>query len=92
MKMALMGLLLAGCVIARPITAPNGQPGYALTCNGAQGWAGCYAKAGEVCPGGYSVVAQDGQTGQVVTGSMNSGTGHLIGVPVAHRSLIVACR
>lgn len=53
-------LLLTGCATATPINRGAGQQSeYFLECNGAAvPWSKCYAKANQVCPGGYDTLEQ----------------------------------
>lgn len=48
--------LLSGCLTVTEVTGPSGKPAYALACN--DDVAGCYKKAGELCPNGYLVPQQ----------------------------------
>ena len=82
----LLSLLLCGCAISpRPLTGPNGRPGYAMRCSGAgRTLEACYQKAGQLCPSGYDVISEGG-------GGALLGTPHgLIGA--SRHSLMVECK
>jgi len=56
----------------QPFRGPNGKPAYSMTCSGGgRTMDGCYKKAGELCPEGYSIVDRTssvvGSGGSVVT-------------------------
>ena len=87
-KMTLSLVLLAGCaapIEPKPISGPSGQAGYSMQCSGMmRTLEACYQKAGEVCPKGYNVVAQNSS---------------VVGLPVAggtmiapQHSLIIECK
>jgi hypothetical protein len=54
---------LLGCATADPIKLPNGQMGYSIACDGgANRWSSCYKRAAALCPAGYDLVTQNGET------------------------------
>jgi hypothetical protein len=63
----ILGALLVACshVSSRPVSGPDGQPGwYAIDCKRTH--ANCEQRAGELCPGGYTVARSDGRQGVLV--------------------------
>ena len=50
---------LAACTTIRPMPLPDGTMDYALECNAMLDTVDeCYARVAELCPQGYSIVAQ----------------------------------
>lgn len=52
-------LLLTACaaVQPQPFSGPNGKQAYSMKCSGmGRTLDACYAKAGELCPGGYNII------------------------------------
>lgn len=74
-------MVLAGCATASPVALPNGVMGHSIECSAL---ADCYNKAGEVCGGGYSIIATDGREVPVMTGGAF--------YTVSNRTLIVQCK
>lgn len=61
-KLAVLGLALAlsACATSREMTAPSGNKGFYIKCNGlAVSMDVCYTKASQVCPNGYEIVSKD---------------------------------
>lgn len=82
-----LALMLAGCATIEPqaITGPNGKPAYAMRCSGmGRTLEACYAKAGDMCPKGYTVV--DRATGTVAV-PVN---GTIMAAPQS--SLVIECK
>ena len=52
-------LLLAGCTTTQEIKRPDGAIEYLIACGASLGWNICYSKANEICPTGYSTLAED---------------------------------
>ena len=49
----------AGTINPEQFVGPNGKSAYAMDCAGmSKTVAGCYKKAGEICPSGYNVISQ----------------------------------
>lgn len=73
---------LAGCAAGvETVTAPNGKPGFLITCNGsADSWAKCYNAAIKQCNGPYDIVDKN---------ETSTPTGY---GPLVHRNLIIACK
>jgi len=54
-----VSLLLAACAAIEPqqFVGPNGKSAYSMRCSGmGRTLDACYKKAGEVCPGGYTII------------------------------------
>lgn len=52
-------VLLSACASIEPVSfkGPSGNPAYSMQCSGmGRTLQGCYQKAGELCPGGYTIV------------------------------------
>jgi hypothetical protein len=51
-------LLLTGCAAGvKPMTTPDGKPGFLISCDGsADDWTTCYSAATAACKGAYNVV------------------------------------
>ena len=58
--------MLSGCLTVTEVTGPSGKIAYALDCGSDA--AGCYKKAGEICPKGYNVAQQATGTEAVPVG------------------------
>ncbi len=68
-------IALAGCaapVSVSNIVGPDGRTAYVMKCSGmGRDRSSCLARAGELCPTGYTVVDDDSKTGgALVTGNM----------------------
>ena len=51
--------VLVGCAVptVKPMTTPNGQQGFFVSCDGsADDWTTCYAEATKACAGKYTLV------------------------------------
>lgn len=60
-------LALAACTTARQTALPGGGQGYAIGCSGIQHTMDdCYARAAEMCPAGYDIVAADEESTPVI--------------------------
>jgi len=73
--LAVVPLLLTACAAIEPqqFVGPNSKTAYSMRCSGmGRTLDACYKKAGEVCPGGYSII--DRATGTVGVPMMNGGT------------------
>ena len=83
-------LTLAGCATSSETVLPSGARGYSISCSGsALTWAQCYDKAGSLCPNGYKIVEQQGQTPGEAIAATPSG---LYGGPIVDRSMLVQCK
>ena len=83
-------LTLAGCATSSETVLPSGARGYSISCSGsALTWAQCYDKAGSLCPNGYKIVEQQGQTPGATIAATPSG---LFGTPIVDRSMLVQCK
>jgi hypothetical protein len=59
--------VLAGCATSKDVMAPSGKMAHLIKCGSARIDL-CYEKAAEVCPKGYSIVAdREGANGALVT-------------------------
>ena len=68
-------IFLAGCATAKRVMAPSGKMGFSIECNGtAVSMTSCYEKAAEVCPNGYSIIAQNNSSGIVANPNFIVGT------------------
>lgn len=56
---AVLILLLAGCTTTKEIRRPDGTVEYLIACGASLGWNICYDKANQICPGGYTTLAED---------------------------------
>lgn len=60
---AILVLLVSGCVNSSLIRTANGKVGYTINCRdawfGAYSTSDCYQRAGEVCPNGYVVLGNE---------------------------------
>lgn len=74
--------LLSGCLTVTEVTGPSGKRAYALNCN--DDVAGCYKKAGELCPNGYVVPQQ-------VTGTVAVPIGRSIAMG-SDTTMLVECK
>jgi hypothetical protein len=54
-------VLVAACATAEPMKTPSGRMGYVIACEAGK-IEQCYAKAAEVCPGGYVLYDRTGLT------------------------------
>lgn len=79
--------LLAACagINPKPVAGPNGRPAYLMECSGlGRTLEACHAKAEELCPDGYAVIAQSSET--VVVPLMDGGK-----LSVPERSIRIEC-
>ena len=77
-------ILLSGCVIAKPITMPDGAAGYEIKGPGtSQSMGDCMNKAREVCGGNYKVIDKEETSSFVWTGYGMA--------PTKSRSMFVEC-
>lgn len=86
----LLVLLLSGCAIASRTYDEKGEKTVSISCNGAAvPMSVCYNKANEVCPGGYFLVARNGQSvGNVTTVNQYAGSS----VPFVMKDITVRCK
>ena len=83
-------IALAGCAVSSETVLPSGAHGYSINCSGAaMTWAQCYEKAGSLCPNGYKIVEQEGQTPGTTVGATPSA---LFGAPIVDRTMLVQCK
>lgn len=72
-----------GCAATdRVVNGPNGVPAHVLRCGAHE--AGCYQRAGEVCPKGYTLLSN--QTGSAIVPTSIG----LVGAP--QHSLVIECK
>lgn len=50
---------LTGCTTTQQIKRPDGVTEYLIACGASLGWNICYDKANEICPSGYTTLAED---------------------------------
>ena len=61
-------VIISGCTISTPITAPSGKLGYTINCSG-ENMTKCYQKAGELCGhNGYTILKQKDREGGFFVG------------------------
>ena len=83
-------MILAGCATSSQTVLPSGARGYSIGCSGsALTWAQCYEKAGDLCPHGYKIVEQEGQTPGATVGASRTA---LFGTPIVDRTMLVQCK
>lgn len=85
-----LAALVSGCVAPKRIRLPDGNQGYAITCNGsARTWNWCYEQAGKACgAAGYDVLTQDGEQSP---NGVATQYGAMIGSNVT-RSMLIRCK
>jgi hypothetical protein len=71
---------LAACVTTKPMTTPNGKPGFRIDCGGGSNWGECYEAATKACNGPYGIVDRVGNSSITPYG------------PIVERELMVECR
>jgi hypothetical protein len=74
-SIAAVSVFLVGCAAIEPqeFVGPNSNTAYAMKCSGmGRTLEACYIKAGEVCPGGYTII--DRSTGTVGVPMQGGGT------------------
>jgi hypothetical protein len=84
----LLPLVLVGCATVTPIVMPDGRRGMSIDCTGESSWAGCYQKAGQMCPAGYEVISKDGDVGNKVAVGTRDG---FSSSQIASRAMLVVC-
>lgn len=84
----LLPIVLVGCAAATPIVMPDGRRGMSIDCTGESSWAGCYQKAGQMCPAGYEVISKDGDVGNKVAVGTRDG---FSSSQIASRAMLVVC-
>lgn len=63
--LAVLAVVLTGCVTAEPMMLPSGQQGISVQCGGEfNNWSDCYQRATESCPSGYDVVKESREVAQ----------------------------
>jgi hypothetical protein len=81
---------LLGCATADPIKLPNGQMGYSIACDGgANRWSHCYEKAAALCPAGYDLITQNGETRPVL---VTTAPGMYTGGAMVDREMMIQCK
>jgi hypothetical protein len=77
MRVAILGLLVTGCVTIQSLYTASGKPGYSIECSGTAGsWGECYLKASELCgSSGYEVMDRVGDQAGII-----------------RRTLVIACK
>lgn len=61
-----LAAFLGACTTVNEVRGPDGRVAYSLDCGADRG--GCYQKAGELCPAGYTMV--DAAQGVVATSAV----------------------
>ena len=85
-----IALALGGCAASTQTVLPRGVHGYSINCSGsALTWAQCYEKAGNLCPHGYKIIEQEGQTPGATVGASPTA---LFGTPIVDRTMLVQCK
>ena len=85
-----LSAVLGGCAASSQTVLPSGAHGYSINCSGAAlTWAQCYEKAGSLCPSGYNIVEQSGQTPGTVAGA---GPQSFFATPIVDRTMLVQCK
>ncbi len=80
---------LTACTTVKEVTLPDGTTGYNISCDGSiQTAAACMNKAGEICPGGYDVIAADSTSQPIVSSTIYGSYAN----NVITRDLYVRCR
>lgn len=60
LRLSIFALLaVAGCTTAQMIPRPDGSREFVIACGAGLGWNVCHNRAVEVCPTGYTTLAQD---------------------------------
>jgi hypothetical protein len=87
---ALLGLVLAGCTSAKPITTPDGRQGYTVACSGSVlTWEDCFERADLLCKGrNYDVYTRPSEESPLIAAEPQ----HLRDHPTTHRSMVIACQ
>jgi hypothetical protein len=87
---ALLGLALAGCTSAKPITTPDGRQGYTVECSGSVlTWEDCFERADLLCKGrSYDVYTRPGEESPIIAAEPQ----HLRDNPTTNRSMVIACK
>ena len=87
---ALLGLVLAGCTSAKPITTPDGRQGYTVACSGSVlTWEDCFERADLLCKGrNYDVYTRPGEESPLIAAEPQ----HLRDNPTTTRSMVIACK
>ena len=91
MKRHLVGIVMlafGGCGgSSDQIRGPDGTMNwYSIECKRSQ--ANCYEEAGEVCPNGYDVADQGGQSGTYVQANQNGATA----IPIYRGHMLIKCK
>jgi hypothetical protein len=82
-----VSLVLFACapIQPKPLTGPNGRPGYVMRCSGmGRTMEACYEKAGTLCANGYTVIGQS--SGTVIVPTPNGIVG------AAQHTLAIECK
>lgn len=79
-----VAMVLLGVALVVPhheqVVAPDGKPAWLVTCSGP---GGCISESSELCPGGYQVISQTAERGQVTSyTNVGTGSGSSIVIPV----------
>jgi hypothetical protein len=89
-SLALLALLLAGCVNVKETSTPDGRAAHAIDCSGnTLSWTDCHEKAASICGASrYSLVSGGPQPG---LGDPRAESG-LFGGTRASRNMVVQCK
>ena len=73
--------MLSGCAAGvKPMTTPDGKPGFLISCDGSvDNWATCYNAAIAACKGPYTIIDRNESSTPTVHG------------PMVRRHLVAAC-
>ena len=83
-------LALASCTSAKPITTPDGRPGYTVECSGSVlTWEDCFERADALCQGrSYDVYTRPGEESPLIASEPQ----HLRDNPTTNRRMVIACK
>ena len=87
---ALLGLALAGCTSAKPITTPDGRQGYTVECSGSVlTWEDCFEQADLFCTGqSYYVYTRLSEASPLIASEPQD----LRANPTTNRRMVIVCK
>ena len=87
---ALLGLALAGCTSAKPITTPDGRQGYTVACSGSVlTWEDCFEQADLFCTGqSYEVYTRPSEESPLIASEPQD----LRANPTTNRHMVIVCK
>jgi hypothetical protein len=107
-----LAILLSGCAGMNPLTEPwtdtillpNGQEAVSINCGGIlNSYSDCMRKAGEKCPGGYTILDKDYNSSRLAVGTSQlsgssangygpvSGTSNYTSGDIINRIMVIQC-